>query len=205
MEQYYIALIPEKKLIQKVDSQKQIVMNTLGNQKYLTHPPHFTLIIFTTEDINQVSLELEKTVKNISKFKIRINDFHIFYDDVLTGKNTITYSLPDEDIDFLKKFQLMIVDSIDSLNSKQFISKDSDSYAKMSEIEKSNTDKYGFPFVAENWIPHITLASIDKDQFDIVFTKIKESPIMGEFTIESINLYRVGEETSFLIKEFELK
>lgn len=205
MGQYYIALIPEKRLIDLINKQKSLIKEMIGEQTYLSHPPHITLIIFTTDNLNELALELEKFSLDINKFRVKINDFYIFYNDIFTNRNTITYAVSNEDLEYLKELQLKTIEKINNFNTKKLYSKEDESYKKMSETEKSNTDKSGYPFIGENWIPHITLASIDIERFEEVFENIKQEPIFGEFLIESINLYEVGEKTSELIRRFDLK
>ncbi len=205
MEQYYVALIPEKRLTDLINKQKSLIREMIGEQIYLSHPPHFTLIIFTTDNLNEIAFELKKISEKTNKVRIYIKDFHIFYNDLFTNGNTITYAISDETLEYLKKIQLKTIEKINYFNTKKLYSKEDEAYKKMSEIEKSNTDKYGYPFIGENWIPHITIASINTDKFEKVFEKIKQKPAFGEFLIDSINLYKVGEKTSELIRRFDLK
>lgn len=204
MDKYYIALMPEKRLIDLINEQKSMIREMIGEQIYLFHPPHFTLIIFTTDNLNEIAFELKKLSEKMNKIRIHIEDFHIFYNDLFTNGNTITYPINKDSLSKIKDIQFDIAKSIERFNTKKFIFKEDEKYWKLSEIEKLNTDKYGYPFIGENWIPHITLASVDADKFEKVFEKIKQKPAFGEFLIESINLYKVGEKTSELIRTFEL-
>lgn len=204
MEAYYLALNPDSDLADLIKKQKDAVEELAGNQKYLHDPPHLTLIVFSTHDLKNMILRLKDFLKKIKGFKINLNGLHVFYNDAFTGGHTLAYFLTEEDAEILRDFQLAIVNYINNLNSKELILKESDSFKKMSPEEKANVEKYGFPFIGENWIPHITLASIEKDEFDLVFQKIKDSPIEGEYSIDSINLYKVGEESSILIESFKL-
>ena len=182
MEQYYISLNPSKKLIDLINEQKKLIEKILGNQKYLHHPPHFTLIIFTTDNLDKVSLELENLAKKIPKINIALKDLHIFYNDSMTDGHTITYSLSEQKIKLLREIQLKIINAIDRFNTK----------------------KFDYPFIGDNWIPHISIASIEPAKFDLIFERLKPIRIQGEFLIESLNLYKVGDENSFLIRSFEL-
>ena len=182
MEQYYLALNPDKNLTKLINEQKILVEDSIGNQTYLHHPPHFTLIIFTTDNLDKIILELENLAKKIPKINIVLKDLYIFYNDSLTNGHTIAYSVSEENIPILREIQLKTVNAIDKFNTKKFV----------------------YPFIGDVWIPHITLASIEPDKFDLIFDKIKQNSIQGEFLIDSINLYRVGDENSFLIRSFEL-
>jgi len=205
MNQYYIALNPEKKLTDFINQQKDLVRNLAGEQTYLSHPPHFTLFIFSLPNPEVLFKGLEEIASQTNRFKIALKEIHVFYNDLFTNRNTITYPVSNKDLESLKKLQSQFIDKIDPFNAKKAYSNEDEDYKKMSFLEKSNINQYGYPFVGENWIPHITIASIEKDKFDRVFEKIKQKPDFGEFSIDSINLYEVGDKTSKLIRSFELK
>lgn len=204
MEKYFIALEPERKLTNLINKQKKLVRDFVGEQKYLSNHPNITLFPLTVKNIEETFEKLEEIAMSTQKIPLRLKDFHIFYNDIRTGENTITYSFSEESIEKLKQIQSKVIRSISEFNKKIFLTKDSKIYQKMSKIERENTVKYGYPFVGENWIPHITLASIKKDQFNEIWSKLKENPIIGQFSIGYINLYESPEDP-ILIKNFKLK
>lgn len=205
MEKYFITLDPEEKLINLINKQKKLVRDFVGEQEYLLDPPHFTLFRLKLKTPNKTLSKLEEITKNIEKFPINITGFHTFYDDLQTQKNTITYSLSQQNIKYFRKIQLQIVNLLNKVNTKKFYTKDEDIYQKMSGIEKLNVDNFGFPFVGKNWIPHITIVSIEKDKFDKVFEELrKNNDVKGEFFIDSMSLYKILEKP-ILIKNFKLK
>lgn len=204
MDKYYIALNPEKRLYNLVNTQKSIVKTITNQVKYIDHPPHFTLVIFTTENLEDIKQVLEDLSKEIKKIKITIKDFHIFYNDAFTNGNTISYNLSEKDNFLLRALQLKIINSINKFNSKKFLLKTDNEYNKLSEIEKNNLESYGYPYVGDIWIPHITIVSVSPEDFQEVFNKLRKEPIKEEYLIESVSLYKVGEETSTLIKSFKL-
>ena len=204
MKKYFIALEPDKNLIQRVLSQKDEVLKLVGEQKYLSDPPHFTLIVFTSDKEAELKIVLEEMSKKIKKINITLEKLHIFYDDILTGGHSITYLISEENTKLLKKIQKEVVEAINPFNSREFIVEGSEKFKKMSEIEKKNVREYGFPFIGDIWIPHVTIASIEKDKFSPVFDMISKNKIVGNFSLESLRLYDISEAT-VLIKEEKLK
>jgi 2'-5' RNA ligase len=203
MNKYFIALIPEERLNRLVEEQKKLVRTIVGEQKYLSEPPHLTLIVFTSKKIQEIIKVLKGISKTIKKFSINLSDFKIFYNDIQTKMNTITYSLSKQEEEYLKTIQSKIILGVNKFNTKDFLKKESEIYSKMKKIEKENIKKYGFPFVGKNWIPHITIVSIEPSKFSRVFEKLKENFLSGVFNIDSIGLYKINKK-SVLIKKFKL-
>lgn len=203
MDKYFISLDPDKNISDKIIEQKNTIFELVGEQKYLSHPPHTTAIVFTSDNIDKVIQELAKLSSQISRFEVEIKGLHIFYNDAFTEGNSITYSFDEKSTEKLKKIQMLIIDKINKYNTKKFIEQDSPIYAALGNKEKENAVKYGFPFVGNVWFPHITLASINKEDFEEVYDKINSSPIKSKLSIPSISLYKVGEH-SLLIKKFDL-
>ncbi|VVB78732.1 2'-5' RNA ligase superfamily protein [uncultured archaeon] len=204
MDKYYIALNPEKKLTDLINHQKSTVREMVGDQTYLSHPPHFTLFMFTLNSPADIFNGLEKLVENMCKFKVGLENVHVFYNDLSTNANTLTYPVSNKSLEFLKELQSEVINVVDPFNTKSIYKKEDETYKKMSGDEKLNVDLYGCPFVGNNWIPHITIASIEPSKFQVVFDKIRKDPCFGYFFIDSINLYKVGEKSSELIRSFEL-
>lgn len=202
MEAYYIALNPDHNFSNFINKQKDTIKNLIGPQLYLKDPPHITLFLFKTDNPTSILQEIKELSLALTKIKLSIKDLHVFYNDKWTGGNTITYNFHENDVDNLKQIQIQLINKVHK-QIEPFFTEQYKNYNDYSELEKSNINKFGFPFVGENWIPHITLASIEKDKFDIIFEKIKQTTFPEELTINAINLYKV--EGSELVKSFELK
>jgi len=203
MKSYYVALCPEKRLKNLIQRQKDLIEAFAGNQEYLSDPPHLSLYLFNSNNPPQIIKNLEDIPNSIKKIPIKINNLHVFYNDILTNGHTIAYGFDKQEAKILKGLQLKVVDSINNLKETiPFLLRESKSYEKMSDIEKANTCKYGFPYIGDNWIPHITIASIKKSKFEKVFEELKTNQIQGNFSLNSLNLYLI--QNSKLIKSFKL-
>jgi 2'-5' RNA ligase len=186
MRQYFIALEPDENFSRRINNQKKIIRDLVGEQKYLKDFPHITLFILEFEEntlnIEKIRSILENISLKLNKFNISTKDIKVFYDDILTGGNSITYSFLEEDEEKLRQIHIKVVDLVKSLSKRDI-----------------------YPYAGKAWIPHITLASIDKDRFEEVVTEINKTSnqiIDKEFSIISLGLYDV--ETLKPVKKWEL-
>ncbi|MBM3231765.1 hypothetical protein FJZ21_00070 [Candidatus Pacearchaeota archaeon] len=200
---YFIALEPERKVYEKIMDHKETVFNLVGDQKFLSHSPHTTLVLLNLDDYGE-KIILEKISSFVSKTKkinSEIKGMHVFYNDIQTGGNTITYNFSSFATKNLKNLQVEFLDSLNISDKMKFFSSESDVFKKSGQIEKDNIIKYGFPFVGENWIPHLSLASIDQKVFDLVHKTILGQNLAGQFVFDSIVLYK-EENKPQIIKKF---
>src|SRR3989338_806859 len=108
MDKYFVALCPESKLSNLIYEKKEQIKNKAGDQKYLSHPAHTTLVVFTTNDIDYSAKCLERVANKISKVPVSIGPLHVFYNDLLTGKHTINYIWGESSLDLIKDIQLSL-------------------------------------------------------------------------------------------------
>jgi len=191
VKEYFIAFEPEEELVGQILKQKEFVRDSIGEQKYLSDPPHFTLYLFSCDNIDEVISKLNGVVNNLKRFSVSLTGFHVFYDDIVTGGHTITYGLDDSSVRILRGIQIKVINSIKEFNTNVRFSNSSSSYGKMPNLQKANCDLFGFPYVGDIWVPHITVASIDKLYFDNLFSKLKSQPINGSYLLDSINIYEI--------------
>ncbi|MBX4212075.1 2'-5' RNA ligase family protein [Candidatus Pacearchaeota archaeon] len=208
IEHFFIALIPDEGMQKRILAEKKIVYKIAGDQKYLTHHPHSTLIVtsFEKNKVNEV-LSIIKSIASLTpKISISLDHKNVFYDDALTEGHTFTYGFSKPDSDRLRELQLKVIARIKSLNKNILFNEQSEAYSKFSAEQKDNINKYGFPYIGKGWIPHITISSIDKNKFESVSREIGKN--VGErFFFDSLALYRKSSLDSnipVLVKSFPL-
>ena len=182
-----------------INNKKKEVKKLFGEQIYLSHPVHSTL--FTT-NISNISTFIEKFQNNFINKSIKLKPITlnliktgIFINDELTKGNTIYYLIKKNY--FFEKYQLILLDFIKNLGLIK--------YEKINFNHKWMNDnflKYGYPYIGNKWIPHITVASIKnvnaKHPFFINFlnTEINKSDV-----IKYISFYEVvDDDHNFLFK-----
>lgn len=201
MNNCFIALEPERRIKEIIDEQKKEIRMMVGEQKYLSHSPHLTLITSNFNDLPCLIERLQTESEGLEKIAANIKGLHVFYDDVQTEGNTLTYGFSEQTIDELRKVQKRVIDSLERYNDKSYFERISD---KFNDIERQNYQRYGFPFVGENWIPHLTLSSIEKPKFEEVYNTISKKQIGGSFKFDNLALYEITDKGNILLASFPL-
>ena len=184
-----VFIIPKKKIKKKILNLKSIVKKNLGNQPYLTHPPHCTL--FTMDVSKNIlknknilkKIQIKKNLKNI----LIINKTGLFSNDPITGGQTIYFKIIKNS--FLRKLQSVLLKSFSKFKSNNLNVKFKFGWMKR------NYNKFGYPFVGTNWKPHLTVASLTniskKNKFIGNFLKQKVS--LKEF-INKVYIFKVNKD-----------
>lgn len=188
--------LPDKTLNNDIKELKSFFGEKSNNSQFIHHLPHSTFYLFNSDEseIKNILTNFENIKKNISSFSVEINDWIIFENDILTGMNTLC--LKFKSTNDLKNLQRIIVKAL----FKSHIS--SDTIGLKGEFLKS--DKlYGFPFVGQHWIPHITIGSLDIPSKDInrYCKEIFEFP--RKVNINNLNLFRVYGDSHELMNTIE--
>ena len=102
------------------------------------------------------------------------------------------YKLSNE----LKALQMNVVESIYKNHLK----------SKKSHFEgdfKLLNDKYGYPFIGNHWIPHITIGSMDINPEKLLEYSKKLLDLPKEITINNLGLFKIEGDSHQLIKKIE--
>lgn len=201
MDNYFVALEPESSLRDLILEQKEKIEQVFGKQTYLNHPPHMTLFIFTTDNIEGVKKALPSLSSTLSSPVLQVRGFHFFYDDVYTKKDTLAYAFDPTTTTLLRTVQKQVVTLLMQYNTKQFTTPSAPEFSSMGPSEKENIRRYAYPFVGDVWLPHFTLASLHKADLQQILPSLNE--IRGEYRAPTLALYRVS-EPSELIARYDL-
>ena len=145
----------DKKITNKILTQKKIVKNKFGNQIYLKHPVHLTLFTLNIKKISELKkIYLNDKEKESKPFAISITKPGIFYNDPLTDGDTYFYHIKKN-----KKISEIQLKHLIKINKYLNVFKKKISLLGNNILE-NNYKKYGFPFVGKIWVPHTTIASI---------------------------------------------
>lgn len=187
-----------KKIEQKILSQKNKVKKKFGHQMYLDHPVHLTLFTITINKITILKTLYKNLKKNLkeNKLTIKINKSGAFINDPLTNGHTLYYGIKNN-----KSLSNAQIKHLKIINKKLSVFK-KNIYLFKNKTLKNNYKKYGFPFAGKIWIPHITVASIKDITKDHIFIKrFLKSKINLEYTAKDIKFYIVNNEKhDFLFK-----
>tara|TARA_B100000795_G_C22680086_1_gene391440 strand:+ start:341 stop:934 length:594 start_codon:yes stop_codon:yes gene_type:complete len=162
--------------------------------KYLNHLAHSTIYVFEIDPkkLNDVSKKFESLQKSMVPVSSTIKNWRVFENDILTSLNTLCLEI--ELTNNLKDLQMNVVKSLFQFHSKN---------KKLNfegDLQFSN-EKYGYPFVGNHWIPHITVGSLNLDSKKI--TKYAEGlfKFSREITINNLCLFKIDGDSHQLIKK----
>jgi 2'-5' RNA ligase len=198
-----IFIEPPKKKSNFLNNWKKIIKKNFGKQKYLTHPLHSTIATFKLEKkiSNNFYISLKNEMKLFSKFKINITKPNIFYDDALTGGDTLFFEIKKNSKLIL--FQKKILKHFHQID--QNISKDD--FFKNKKFQ-SNYKNFGFPFVGRDWIPHFTIASVNsnfKEKNKIFKNFLSEKNFNKIMDIKNFSIWEINKDKHKKILQFRLK
>ena len=183
-----------KKIEQKILSQKNKLKKKFGNQIYLDHPVHLTLFTLEIKKIKILKNLYKNLQRNLNenRIDIQINKSGVFINDPLTNGHTLFYGIKKNTL--LSKVQLKHLKFINKKSLFQKINTFKDRNLK------ANYKKYGFPFAEKIWIPHITVASIKNIDKDHIFIKrFLKSKIKLKHNAKDIKFYRVSNNKHYFL------
>jgi len=163
---YGIFWIPNEELNQYVESWKNRFRKIEPDAFFLNHPVHSTIFLFNAQEQDQS--QIISRIKNV-KIDFLVDSWKIFYNDLVTGGDTLSVGLIPNSLAF--QFQKDLSESLlDFIKTPLF-------YNNTWEGQyKESYERYGFPFVGSHWIPHLTIASFKKEGKKLI-DEIKTTPI----------------------------
>jgi broad specificity phosphatase PhoE len=163
---YGIFWIPNEELNQFVESWKNRFRKVEPDAFFLNHPVHSTIFLFNAHEQDQS--QIISRIKNV-KIDFLVDAWKIFYNDLVTGGDTLSVGLIPNAVAF--QFQQdLSVSLLDFIKTPLFYN-----YTWEGKYKESY-DRYGFPFVGNHWIPHLTIASVKKEGKKLI-DEIKTTPI----------------------------
>jgi len=203
VSEYFIALIPEKELYNKIKEIKLLILNSFGEQTYLQDPPHLTLFVGTTIHLGAISRDLAKFASQNTRIKFNIEDWLIFSKDKITNSSTLAFSLNHDCRKALMKVQSNIVDMVMPYRHKLLAKR----YQRINfmGIEKFNIDHFGFPYTGSSWITHIGVCSMIEKHIKEIILSIEIDSFTQTSVFGKIALYKLVDEIPKEIISCDLK
>lgn len=172
MNELAIFISPNKEIYKKVLFWKSKFKSQFGNQLFIDHPPHITLANFYSENDFLIIEKLYNLNRNFKQtLSIEVVGTDEFINDPVTKQNTPYISV--ENSKNLNMYQKNILNSINLLIKSKFIANFENNNYNL------NIKKYNYPYVGDDWKPHITIGSFKNEYLD--------SEIRKEFLNEKIN------------------
>ena len=194
-----IFIEPNNQLKKYIVKWKNKINKKFTRTKLTSHPPHSTIYYANLTNNKDILEVLNKISKKTNSFKISVKRTLIFYDDKLTGGDTMCLLINKNK----KLFQLQ---KKIAENLKLFIKKNTDINSKLTGKHLiASQRKYGYPFVGNHWLPHFTIGSIKSKRNSNEFKKFVEEKIKYMNNVSHISVWKVSKKNHILIKRFKLK
>jgi 2'-5' RNA ligase len=163
-----VALRPDKSLDALVRQYKRRLLAAAGPQLYATDPPHATLYVadFTAGRMAAALRRAEHLAATIQMPNVALGGWHVFENDPLTGRNTLVCRLNNETCQRLRRVQLEVLAALAPLHdASTTLSAFSERLPLLSDEQRQRAILFGFPYVGDGWIPHLTIASVQPRQW----------------------------------------
>lgn len=164
---YGIFLVPDNKTKKFINIWKDKVNDIDSEAFYLSHPVHSTLFLFKSakENINSIikSIDYVKRDFNLKDWFVFENDIAANGNDTLVIKIEKTSDLSDLQLSIVKKVSPYKIGKISYQN-------------RWTGAFLKSYNKCGYPFVGDHWVPHLTIASINKNKKHLI-NAAKKAPI----------------------------
>ena len=180
-----------------IESFKSFFSSKCEISKYLNHLPHLSLYVFNinSNNLSDVIFEFNKMQKSLNQFSAKIVKWKVFENDILTKLNTLCLEI--ELSNELKFLQMKVVDSLSKFHVK--------SYSEYEGELKLSNESYGYPFVGDHWIPHITIGSMDIKSENLLELSEKLFAFPQKISINNICLFKIKGDYHELIKKIDFE
>jgi 2'-5' RNA ligase len=196
---FAVFIEPEGELKSNILRWKEMVKDKYPYQSYCLHPPHSTLIHVNVKQEEMVIVAVGEILKDITSFKNRIRETDVFWNDSATGGgHTLFWKIQSNQILF--DLQRRVAESLNPFLS----SNPEPTFVKNSSLLKNSFDRYGFPFIGNHWIPHLTIASLKTGQNDPLIEDFLEQSCEFELDVTEVSCWRVENDQHHCLEKYKL-
>ncbi len=194
------SLEPEPAFAETLQACKQQVRDLAGPQRYLDDPPHLTLYKACLQEDTDLHGLLTTCAARIPQPRVRITGWHVFEDDPLTGGHTLVCAIHEEDKRKLREVQQTVLETFAPLRASAHTrALYADGLAHLAPHQVECIEKWGFPFIGDEWEPHFSVASIPPACWEVVWRKLGPVPPERTITCPELRLYALEDETPRLL------
>ena len=196
---FAVFIEPEGELRNNILKWKKMVEAKFPNQSYCSHPPHSTLIYVNIKQEEMALVAVGKALVGLPAFNNKIVEADVFWNDSATGGgHTLYWKIQSNQILF--DLQRQVAESL-----HPFISNNPEpKFVKKLPLLKNSFDRYGFPFIGNHWIPHMTIASLKTGQNDPLIDEFLEQSCEFELDVTEVSCWRVENDQHICIKKYRL-
>jgi 2'-5' RNA ligase len=188
----FVAIAPGSPLCNRIVEFKDLVRAIAGDQLYLNDPPHLTVFLANFQDRNRLLDGFRSLASSLCGFPIEVKGWHVFENDVLTGNYTLTLELSETTQVNLRRVQNATIDFLAELRDQErSASRYSKSWTRLEPHRQKSVLETGFPFTGQDWIPHLTIASIKPEHWLKVWAQLESKCVQGTYADSALKLYEL--------------
>jgi hypothetical protein len=205
-ESRFLALEPDEAFRAEVLAFKDRVRRLVGEQLYLDHPPHLTLSMSVYPTGRDLTGPVEEFCRGRSAPRVSVCGWHVFEADHLTGNHTLVCDVTGDTRAPLARLQREAVAATAPLRDRGATRACYDeSWPRLSETERENVERYGFPFLGPIWHPHVTVASIRPECWETVWSELAGRAPKASVEFPNLSIYGMRGGEPALIERFALE
>jgi len=199
----FLALEPDEQFGKRVIAYKRQVRQLVGDQLYLDHPPHLTLLVAAFPPGVDLSDAVAGVAAGATAPTVGTCGWHVFERDRLTGRNTLVCDVSPEGRRVLEEIQRRAVAAVAPLRDPVATrSRYDTAWQGLSEAERAGVEAFGFPFVGPAWHPHVTIASVRREDWHRVWPDLAADPPVATVCFHHLAVYRVADTRPVLVERF---
>jgi hypothetical protein len=186
---YALFIEPAGRARELVEAWKTRLAARWPDAHYVAHPPHATIWTGAVRDEQAAYVALTGCASALGSFNLSIGGPHVFYDDPSTGRGqTLAFAaVPSAE---LSRMQYVLCEAL-----APHVDPDPDEAlppAFRSEPFAGSSRRYGFPFVGDHWIPHLTAASVPVDRSDPIVAEFLQVDPRSTMTVDRVSWWRIA-------------
>jgi len=188
----FAALAPGAALSAVVSGYKDQVRALVGPQVYLADPPHLTVYLAEFLSVAAALGPWPKIAGRGDGFRLTLVGWHVFESDALTGSHTLVCEIAAEDKARLRLLQREVVEHLAPARDRAAtLGRFAARFEYLTGQQRQCVEGSGFPYLADDWQPHLTIASIRPDDWAQVWKLLEPQAPRGTFRCARLRLYRL--------------
>ncbi len=189
MPAFMIGINPPEEVRSEIYRLKKRIIERVGYQQQVNEPPHCTLVGNNFSTLADVDNALKNLASEFSPFDVEVNGIACFPPE---QSGTYTTYATIRKTKELEDLQRRVVNGTSQFKQgcllQEYLKRIVPDY-KYKPEELDNIKKYGYLYVGENWIPHITIAILSPETFGKIGDKLTKTEIQYTFPLSEITLF----------------
>jgi 2'-5' RNA ligase len=192
MPAFLIGIDPPEVYRRDIVRLKDMIRREAGLQQQLDEPPHCTLVLNNFVELDRVDDALRRIALTYSPMQVELLKEIRYFPPRRSGAYMVHARVRRTPT--LRKLQERIVtDTAPARFVKdpllpRYLRANVPGYQYTGE-ELANNKRFGYPYVGENWIPHISLGILARPAFRRVWPELEQADAHYEFPLREITLF----------------